>query len=675
MNKLTTFTLLLFSILLISFSGCEQPKYPEISNYPDKPLVTGNVHIIRLERSVDEFLYSDVFPSDFIPDSVTTAQKEVSLRFNKAGVAIQISPNVPPVFTIGFWNAGFAYTLPVFRTDKEQILFELSPTSLPALEINKVQIAGTFNGWNPAGTFMTKSSNKEDAVWQAGIPLSAGKHPYQIVVNDRWILDPANPDSMDNNVGGFNSIKTVSPPPKITLITNNFSNNKITINVDQACQALAWMDYALIPITQNENQLIIDIPSQAQSGYHWITVLGYTAEGKSNDLRIPILNGQVIKDPTLEGRKNKQAMTMYFALVDRFADGDDSNNKPLNDPRVAPRADYQGGDLKGINDKLNYIKELGCNTLWLSPITQNPETAYQEYPEPQRWFSGYHGYWPILYTKVDHRFGTSDQMQSLVDEAHNKDINVLLDFVCNHVHESHPIYQQNPNWGTDLILANGRKNLRLWDEERLTTWFDEFLPSLDLANQEVTDLVSDSALFWIDKYGIDGFRHDATKHVPELFWRTLTSKLRARYPDRLPYQIGETFGSRDLIASYLAPGKMEAQFDFPLYFSTRAVLTSDQGSFKTLAAELQASLDIFGHHHLMGNITGNHDMPRFTSLAGGAIKAGEDPKEVGWQRNIGVGDPIAYDRLKLLQAFNCAIPGIPVVYYGDEIGMPGASDP
>lgn len=370
---------------------------------------------------------------------------------------------------------------------------------------------------------------------------------------------------------------------------------------------------------------------------------------------------------------------LYFMMVDRFVNGDTSIDDPVEDHRVEPRANYLGGDLAGITHKLDegYFRDLGVNTVWVSPITQNPLGAYQEYPEPRRYYSGYHGYWPIRYAKVDHRFGDEHALKKLISKAHDQDMNIILDFVSNHVHEEHPMIKSNPSFKTELDLKDGTKNIRIWDAQRLTTWFDEFLPSLDFSQSEVVERVSDSALYWMTEYDFDGFRHDATKHIPTSFWRATTAKLKQRSLETgKPYfQVGETFGDRTLIQSYIGSGMMDGQFDFNVYFDARAVFQDTTTSMEVLASSLKSSLNIHGAQHLMCNITGNHDLPRFISYASNAIAPDDDEKAVGWERDIQVKDAVGYDRLKMLQTFVTTIPGIPVIYYGDEIGMAGANDP
>jgi glycosidase len=247
------------------------------------------------------------------------------------------------------------------------------------------------------------------------------------------------------------------------------------------------------------------------------------------------------------------------------------------------------------------------------------------------------------------------------------------------VHKQHPVYQQHPDWVTDLYLPDGSLNTERWDDHRLTTWFDTFMPSLDLMRPEVTNYMVDSAMFWVNRFDLDGFRHDATKHIPENFWRTLTKRVKnaSSQKGKHLYQIGETYGSYDLVGSYVSSGMLDGQFDFNLYDNALPVFTNNENP-ERLKKALDKSLTVYGAHHLMGNITGNQDKPRVMSYADGSLPftmSGMEQKRLGWKQTIGVGDSTGYKKVALFTAFNMTIPGIPIIYYGDEIGMPGAGDP
>jgi cyclomaltodextrinase / maltogenic alpha-amylase / neopullulanase len=236
----------------------------------------------------------------------------------------------------------------------------------------------------------------------------------------------------------------------------------------------------------------------------------------------------------------------------------------------------------------------------------------------------------------------------------------------------------HPEWKTELYLKDSVLNVRLWDTHRIGTWFDTFMPSLDYSKAEVVEFQSDSALYWVKHFGLDGFRQDATKHVPTEFWRRLTQKLKMQYmlpENKELYQIGETFGSRELIGSYVGSGLLSGQFDFNYYWTLKGVFSGGEKSLVRLPESMAASETAYGSHSLMGNITGNHDMPRFIAYAGEAISNNEDPKEAGWNREVKIKNKDGYKRLQMLQAWLLMGPGIPVIYYGDEIGMVGAGDP
>ena len=406
-----------------------------------------------------------------------------------------------------------------------------------------------------------------------------------------------------------------------------------------------------------------------------------------NDLLLPLENGQIVTDAAQLNRHDQQAQVLYSLMIDRFYNGNTANDWKMNSPEVLDIVDYQGGDLAGITKKISegYFDQLGINTIWISPITQNPWDAWGLYPFPNgnkydstktyTKFSGYHGYWPIYATKLDDRFGTPDELRTLLDTAHAHEINIILDYVANHMHINSPTLQEHPDWHTDSILPDGRRNFELWDEARLTTWFDKHIPTLDLEREEVCEQMTDSALYWLANYDLDGYRHDACKHIPEGYWRMLGQKIATRWPGRPIWMIGETYGSPELIGSYVKSGMLNAQFDFNVYFTAREALCGFKGMDQVMQNEL-TSLSTYGAHHTMGNISGNHDQIRFASIAGGAIDIYCHGKEEGWTREIGIGDTaVAYKRALLMEVLNMTLPGVPCIYQGDEYGEVGGNDP
>ncbi len=431
----------------------------------------------------------------------------------------------------------------------------------------------------------------------------------------------------------------------------------------------------------------INPPLSAFSGRSYMRVYAEDEKYLYNDLLLPMQDGQIITDASQLNRHDQQAQVLYSLMIDRFYNGNAANDWKMNSPEVLDIVDYQGGDLAGITAKIadGYFDTLGVNTLWISPITQNPWDAWGYYPftngnkydaaKTYTKFSGYHGYWPIYATQLDSRFGTPEEFRTLLDSAHAHGINVVLDYVANHMHINSPTLQEHPDWHTDSILPDGRRNFELWDDARLTTWFDKHIPTLDLEREEVCEQMTDSALYWLANYELDGFRHDACKHIPERYWRMLGQKIATRWPGRPIWMIGETYGSPELIGSYIKSGMLNAQFDFNVYFTAREALCGLTGMDEVLSNEL-TSLATYGAHHTMGNISGNHDQIRFASIAGGAIDIHSYGKEEGWTQEIGIGDAdVAYKRALLLEVLNSTLPGVPCIYQGDEYAEVGGNDP
>ncbi|MEY4928219.1 MAG: hypothetical protein RI894_2657, partial [Bacteroidota bacterium] len=628
-----------------------------------------------------------VYAADFFTDvsEITSiSSKDVKVSYNAAKHSAMINTDEATkavgslVFTTK--NNQF-YSVPLKKSMKVPVFMVFDDGGKG---YKKVQLAGDMNNWQPA---MSVFTNKNKGAFKIRLLLNPGNYSYQLVADDKWMLDPNNPKKKDNGSGGMNSVLEVPTPAPSELphiATKNFNENSINIAVsDKNATVLAfWQNkpVQLTPIKSVDTKSAyysVAIPADAGNMMRsFIRFYGYNEKGIGNDVLIPLAKGIPVTDSKDLTRFDKEAQSMYFTLVDRFQDGDKTNNHPLIDARISEKENFQGGDLKGITLRLKsgYFDKLGINTLWVSPIPQQPNDAWQEFPAPRRFYSGYHGYWPVSSTKIDYRFGTDADLTELVTEAHKRNMNVILDFVAHHVHKLHPLYKAHPDQVTPFTLPDGRKNLRIWDEQRLTTWFDDFLPTLNLTNEEVAKIQVDSAMFWMEKFNLDGFRHDACKHIPNSFWRKLTTQMKTRL-NRPYYQIGETFGSRELIQSYIGTGLIDGQFDFNLYFDAREVFGKKDVSFKRMESSLLESFNYYGWHSTMGNITGNHDLVRFMGLASDAVSWTEDGKEAGYSRKITVKDTIAYNRLSMLTAFLMTTPGIPIFYYGDEIGMVGAGDP
>ncbi|KAB2866703.1 MAG: alpha-amylase, partial [Bacteroidales bacterium] len=641
------------SIIILSVLAISCQKGIELKNVPEKPAVNDLLTVVQLLGDSTEVVMTDYFPNPTVIDSVCMPNVfSHSLSDDKSKLTIKCNNSeLPKLNVMDVWVSGAKYSLVLRKGRKIPVNFEYNPSGK---KVKSVQLTGQINDWNPAATPLTF----DGSVFKATMMLNPGKYHYQVVVDGKWMLDPANPVKEDNNMGGFNSVLVVgnNQPEKLPhLVAESINGNVLNIKVINSVDKVIvlWQNYLL-----NEEFIAIDaqdikltIPSNAESFKRsYIRVWAFNEYGESNDLLIPLEGNKPVVSTLQLTRADKNSQIMYFLMVDRFNNGNSNNDKKVDDPEILPEANYYGGDLAGVTQKIKdgYFTALGINTIWLSPITQNPLGAWGLYPEPRTKFSGYHGYWPISSSKVDFRFGTSDELKELIAEAHSRNMNVILDYVANHVHKEHPLYIEHPDWATSLYLPDGSLNTERWDEYRLTTWFDVFLPTLDLERPEVYEPMTDSALYWLTEFGLDGFRHDATKHIHENFWRRLTQKVKQNVLDRSVYQIGETYGSKELIASYIGSGMLDSQFDFNIYDASVAAFARPDVAFTQLNNSLHETFDYYGWNNLMGYISGNQDRARFISYAGGAVRFDEDAKKAGWTREIGVGDSVAYSKLCML---------------------------
>lgn len=639
----------------------------------------------QLQVDTSKITISDYFPFNTKIDSVQVPKGLNKWVFNKQELVLVGKP-LQTVSYIRFFANNDYYDVPCFASDKEN----LSLTVQLAQAASKLEIKGTFTSWAPTSKGIVALGTLPSTSWKINLQkINTGKHQYKLVADGKE-LNPLNANLVSNGMGGTNvSLEVGESKGTMPFIeTTQFEGAKILISANNVEGYLVFWNHHLISSSVKKTSKInIVIPKEASLVKRsYLRVYAYGGGKISRDILIPLEKGRVVSSTSLLDRTDLHTQMMYFMMVDRFADGNPSNN-PAKLEGVNEKADYYGGDLTGIQKKMEegFFEDLGFNTIWLSPIAKNPDGAWGYWDKKiTTKFSAYHGYWPTSYSLVDKRFGSNEGFSKFISKAHDKEMNIVLDFVAHHIHTDHPLYKAHPTWVTPLYLPDGSMNTERWDDYRLTTWFDTFLPTLDFQRPEVNEIISDSVMYWVKNFDIDGFRHDASKHVPEVFWRTLTLKIRNDVRNKNKsgfYQIGETYGSPELIGSYVNSGQMDGQFDFNMYdagvnaFAFDADKEESIKKFKRLSETIQESFKYYGAHHLMGNISGNQDKPRFASLAEGTVKPDEDTKLAGWTRDIQHSGTKGYKRMGQMMALNFSLPGVPVVYYGDEIAMSGGNDP
>jgi len=407
---------------------------------------------------------------------------------------------------------------------------------------------------------------------------------------------------------------------------------------------------------------------------------------------------------------------IYFAFVDRFADGDATNNCNVSGTQSTPytSTNYLGGDWAGITQKIQsgYFTNLGVNVIWLTVPVKNADDVADpgvvcdgsgNCMSDGHMYSAYHGYWPKDPTQTESCFGSATDLTNLVQAAHAAKIKVLFDYAMVHVHTESAIYQQHMNdgWFTPFCQCGGSC---AQEQYNTTCWFTSYLAHYDYTNAAATQYTVGAALSLIQNYGNDAFRLDAIKQV-DVSWlttlrSTVTSQVIAKQsPMQRFYMVGETydFQNRGLIASLLDPGSMlDGQFDFPLRIrlvedvlmrSTQNNLTPDDLGWSRNAPPgmtgLQQFMDSNDAYYrpdaVMSTFIGNADLPRSIHYAEQTpffSNSADDGKGNAWTNQPQLEtDPNTYERLANAFAVILTNKGAPLIYYGDEIGLPGAGDP
>lgn len=340
---------------------------------------------------------------------------------------------------------------------------------------------------------------------------------------------------------------------------------------------------------------------------------------------------------------------IYFLLTDRFQDGDAGNNANVDKTKINA---YHGGDFKGLTGKLDYIKDLGINTIWITPIVDNIDfnvsgdggTSY-----------GYHGYWTKNFEALEEHLGNMDDFKTLINSAHDKGIKIMVDVVLNHA-------------GYDLKETSTNPNVTQEDKDRFKGMLrtDGVSSDQDVVKGELSGLpdfktedpavrakLIDWQAGWLQRAKtergdtIDYFRVDTVKHVDDTTWKAFKNALTAIDPDFK--MIGEQFGaSINADGGKLKTGEMDALLDFEFNANADNLI---KGKIDQAETYLEQRNELLNNTATMGNFLSSHDEDGFLATSAGGDK----------------------DLLKVAAAMQMTVKGQPVVYYGEELGLSGVA--
>jgi len=430
----------------------------------------------------------------------------------------------------------------------------------------------------------------------------------------------------------------------------------------------AQLRFSNVKVNENATYLFVDLhisPSTKPGKYPLVV------ETQAGRTEVPFA---IEKALAVGGGKGISADdVIYLIMIDRFSDGDLTNDNPpdsppeANDPRN-PRA-FHGGDLRGIINHLPYLKDLGVTALWLTPWHDN-WNGVNRCDKPWCPNTYYHGYHAIDYYAVEDRFGDLDTLRELVQKAHALGLKVIQDQVANHVGSQHPWLKDPPlpNWFHGTLahhqLNTFRNSVLLSPHSNpsdvrnvLDGWFSDDLPDMNQDEPEVARYEIQNALWWVGATGIDGIRQDTIQYMPRTFIRDLSNALHQQYPKL--WMVGEVFERDAAQTSFFIGGhtgwdgidtRLDSVFDFALWNTSLNVFTN---KLPVHALRDQLKYDaLYPDPAKLTVLANNHDTPRFLSLKNATLNGA-----------------------KLHTAFILSVRGIPQLYYGEEIGMEGGEDP
>ena len=547
----------------------------------------------------------------------------------------------------------------------------------PASAEAHVEVVGDWDGWKRPGLALQK---REDGWRVAAVAAPPGEHAYAIVEDGVWLADENEPMTGEHD-GHEVTVATVADCERPSLRVDGVETTaagKATVRatfvsarsgrpIDPSSIVARGRDGSTLGVAAvdaSRGTLTFEA-SDLQRGKYTYKIeardaSGVVAEDARATVWIDVTSGS--GEPW-----DPRDAIVYQVVLDRFR-GDGGPLAPP--PSPSARA---GGTLAGVRQALESgeIEALGATAIWLSPLYANP---IGEFPgNDGRPYSSYHGYWPIASRALDPRFATEAELDTFVGAAHARGIRVLFDVVPNHVHEQHPWVAEHADWfGQDCLCGQGSCD---WATHIKTCRFAPYLPDLDWANDEAARAATDDVLWWFDRWDADGIRIDAVPMMPRSATRRIATAARRRYahPGHALYVLGENFtgpGNYQSLRHDLGPYGLDGSFHFPLMWTIREAIALETAPLSSIDASFRAGEAAWeGAGAVMGLMIGNHDVSRFAS-----VSAGNDGG-VTWSAPPQPIDPTVYAKQRVALASVLTLPGAPVLYYGDEVGLAGRSDP
>jgi len=495
-----------------------------------------------------------------------------------------------------------------FREDTA--VFRLKTSDLPPSlsGVKSVAVAGEFNHWDKRRHQMHPTS--AGRIWSLRIPLRPGEYEYKFLINDTlWLPDPANPRKIADGWGGFNSILSISKPTRGRLRGGWRLVRKFLLFQTDSLPANSRVDW--IGDMKNPVPALRGKLSGMRLNFNKLAVGSYFF------YRIFQKFDKVVEKKTylLRNKGHGQLEVMDFNRAPEWSR--DAVAYQIFPRRFGPDSS-RSGTLQDINSRLDYLQQLGINCVWLMPVLDGPTE---------------HGYGPSNFFKIEKDYGTLADFSRLIKALHNRKMRLIFDFVANHTSDQHPYFRSA--W---LNPASAFRNWYIWRGQRKYDYYNDWddLPNLNYANPNVRNFMLKVARFWAEQ-GVDGFRADAAWGVPHSFWKDLRRAVKVINPD---FVLLDEVLPRDVS---FHNEEFDMSYDTDFYgnlldvFNRRKPLSAlIYGMEKTPRNYPEGIVDF--------RYIENQDLPRFIA-------------------QFGPGP------LRIASALLLTAPGMPLIYYGQELGL------
>lgn len=606
---------------------------------PAKPSCTKVDFCIALDSTGDPWIkdggdHSVTFPSD----------QKVIYASMKAGS----EPEIAMPYNVGYEVDAEKQQVSYYYRDDTAFVDGTLKNMTVAVDVNGTVYPMTYN-----------DATKRFEYVKSG--LTDGKTHYRYKANGAYVVDAFNSNSEKYNNEDYSYFEYYKLNATVTAEVMNKSfnyneNDVVKFKVKQDSSDAKTLEVAsasidvsslggsnAMPIEPELQAVTISATTDTTLGIKTLPITVTDQYGNKFSTTVDV----EITDRVKENKKDFDwdEAVVYFMMTDRFFDGNKSNNTASGANTYGENPGlYHGGDFAGVTAKLKYLQDLGVNTIWITPIVENIKgvAVTDEGSEDVPYNAAYHGYWASDFTKLNPTLGTTEEFKTMISEAHKRGMRIMVDIVVNHA-----------GYGTESTFADMLRDKSV-SEGDIKSW-QSGLPDFATENADVRAKLVEWQTAWMKDYGVDYFRVDTVKHVDSTTWAALknsTTKVNSSFK-----MIGEYFGAGYASnGSSLGTGQMDADLDFDFNDQATSFVS---GNISSVEKFLSARNSALNNTYMTGQFLSSHDEDGFKA----ALMKGK-----GYTKDEATSAALVAATLQLTAK------GIPVIYYGEEVGLSGLNN-